>query len=342
VGADPATTTTAITPSQDKADSTNEEILVTGSRIRRANDDSPVPITTVSAAEIFQSGRISVGDVLNDLPQLRSSLGSQNSTSGIGTRGLNFLDLRGLGRSRTLVLINGRRQVTADIINNGNAVDINTLPTDLIDRVDIVTGGNSSIYGSDAIAGVVNFILKDNFEGLKLHGQSGVSKYGDAGNQYIAAVAGTNFADGRGNFAVNAEFAHQQDYYGSGRPNIRQNDAFVIVDTDVGASSDDVKDRVFYRDIRSSTISLGGQVGVRYANTATAPCGVDAVGSSFTCSSLFQPNGTLASQTGLRVGLGPNGSFVGGNGTTSRENRLLVLSPDVKRYSFNAIGHYEI
>jgi outer membrane receptor protein involved in Fe transport len=324
VGADPATTTTAITPSQD------------------ANDDSPVPITTVSAAEIFQSGRISVGDVLNDLPQLRSSLGSQNSTSGIGTRGLNFLDLRGLGRSRTLVLINGRRQVTADIINNGNAVDINTLPTDLIDRVDIVTGGNSSIYGSDAIAGVVNFILKDNFEGLKLHGQSGVSKYGDAGNQYIAAVAGTNFADGRGNFAVNAEFAHQQDYYGSGRPNIRQNDAFVIVDTDVGASSDDVKDRVFYRDIRSSTISLGGQVGVRYANTATAPCGVDAVGSSFTCSSLFQPNGTLASQTGLRVGLGPNGSFVGGNGTTSRENRLLVLSPDVKRYSFNAIGHYEI
>ncbi len=280
--------------------------------------------------------------MLNDLPQLRSSLGSQNSTSGLGVRGLNFLDLRGLGRSRTLTLINGRRQVTADIINNGNAVDINTLPTDLIERVDIVTGGNSSIYGSDAIAGVVNFILKDNFDGLQLHGQSGVSKYGDAGNQYLSAVAGTNFADGRGNFAVNVEYAHQEDYYGSGRPNLRQNDAFVIVDTDVGASSDDVKDRIFLRDLRSTTISLGGQLGVRYANTATAPCGVDAVGSSFTCAYLFQPGGNLVNQTGLRVGLGPNGNFVGGNGTTSREGQLLVLSPNLKRYVANAIGHFEV
>lgn len=326
----------------DAAEPEAGEVVVTGSRIRRPNDDSPVPVTTITPAEIFSSGRISVGDVLNDLPQLRSSLGSQNSTSGLGTRGVNFLDLRGLGRARTLVLTNGRRQVTADIINTGNAVDINTLPTDLIERIDIVTGGNSSIYGSDAIAGVVNFILKRDFEGVQLHGQAGVSSYGDAGNQYASIVAGTNFADGRGNIAFNAEFAHQQDYYASGRPNLRQNDAFVVVDTDTGASSDDVKDRIFYRDLRSSTISLGGQVGIRYANTATAPCGVDAVGSSFTCGFLFQPAGNLASQTGLRVGLGPNGNYVGGNGTTSREGRLVVLSPDVKRYVFNAIGHFEV
>ncbi|QNQ07849.1 TonB-dependent receptor domain-containing protein [Sphingomonas alpina] len=327
----------------DAADANDDTIIVTGSRIRRPNDDSPVPITTVSKEEIFQSGRISVGDVLNDLPQLRSSLGSQNSTSGLGTRGVNFLDLRGLGRSRTLVLINGRRQVSADIINNGNAVDINTLPTDLIDRVDIVTGGNSSIYGSDAIAGVVNFVLKDNFEGLQFHGQSGVSRYGDAGNQYASVVAGTNFAEGRGNIALNVEFAHQSDYYASGRPNLRQNDAFVVVDTD-STPGDDVKDRAFYRDLRSSTISLGGQVGIRYS-AAAAPCGKDAAGSvnsAYTCGFLFQPDGSLVSQTGLRVGLGPNGNFVGGNGTTSREGKLVVLSPDIKRYVANAIGHFEI
>lgn len=323
------------------ASPTEETIIVTGSRIRRPNDDSPVPITTVTAAEIFQSGRISVGDVLNDLPQLRSSLGSQNSTSGLGTRGVNFLDLRGLGRARTLVLINGRRQVSADIINNGNAVDINTLPTDLIDRIDIVTGGSSSIYGSDAIAGVVNFILKDNFEGVQLHGQTGVSTYGDAGNQYASIVAGTNFADGRGNIAINAEYAHQSDYYASGRPNLRQNNAFVIVDTD-STPFDDVKDRVYYRDLRGATISLGGQLGFRYANTAGAPCGNDAVGSSFTCSYLFQPDGSLVNQTGLRVGLGPNGNFIGGNGTTSREGKLVVLSPDLQRYVVNAIGHFEV
>lgn len=323
------------------AEEETDTVVVTGSRIRQPNTDSPVPITTVTGAQIFQTGRISVGDVLNQLPQLRSSLGSQNSTSGLGTRGLNFLDLRGLGRQRTLVLINGRRQVTADIINNGNAVDINTLPTDLIDRVDIVTGGNSSIYGSDAVAGVVNFIVKDNYEGLALHAQAGVSKYGDAGNQYISLVAGTNFAEGRGNIAINAEFAHQQDYYASGRPNLRQNDGFVIVDTDTASPSDSVIDRAFYRDIRSTTISLGGQLGFRYSNAA-APCGKDAVGSAFTCSYLFQPNGDLVSQTGSRVGLGPNGNFIGGNGSSSREDKLMVLSPDLKRYVFNAVGHFEI
>jgi outer membrane receptor protein involved in Fe transport len=326
------------------AEQGGNDVVVTGSRIRRPNDDSPIPITTVTAENIFETGRISVGDTLNQLPQLRPSLGSQNSTAGLGVRGLNFLDLRSLGRARTLVLVNGRRHVSADIINNGNAVDINTLPTDLIQRVDIVTGGVSSVYGSDAIAGVVNFVLKDNFDGLQLHGQNGVSKYGDAGNQYVSVVAGKNFADGRGNIAFNAEFAHQQDYYASGRPNLRQNDAFVIVDTDVGASSDSTVDRQFYRDIRSTTISLGGQLGFR--NSASAPrCGLDPVGSAnsaFTCAYLFQPDGSLVPQTGQRVGIGPNGSFIGGNGTTSREGNLLVLSPDLKRYVFNALGHFEV
>ena len=344
--ASPAFAQATTPPADTVANALEDEgdtVIVTGSRIRLPNADSPVPITTVPSDQIFQTGRISVGDVLNEMPQLRSSLGSQNSTSGLGTRGLNFLDLRSLDRERTLVLINGRRQVTSDIINTGNAVDINTLPTDLIDRIDIVTGGNSSIYGSDAIAGVVNFILKDDFQGVKLHGQTGVSKYGDAGNQYISVVAGTNFAGGRGNIAINAEFAHQQDYYASGRPNLRQNDGFVVVDTDAAASpADDVKDRFFYRDIRSATISLGGQLGFRYGNSPTAPCGVDAVGSSFTCAYVFQPNGELTRQSGLRVGLGPNGNFIGGNGTSSREGKLLVLQPDLKRYVFNALGHFEI
>ena len=337
----------ATAPAGTAAADTEETIVVTGSRIRRPNDDSPVPVTTVAPRDIFDSGRVTVGDVLNDLPQLRSTIGTQNSTSGIGVRGLNFLDLRGLGRSRTLTLINGRRQVSADIINGvfsgqGNSIDINTIPTDLIERVDIVTGGNSSIYGSDAIAGVVNFVMKDNFEGTQLRARSGISQYGDAGNQYVALTTGMNFDEGRGNIALSGEFSHQTDYYASGRPNLRQNDAFVITDTDTTPSFDATPDRTFYRDIRSTTLSLGGQLGIRFANTATAPCGVDAVGSSFTCASIFQPDGSLIAQTGQRVGLGPNGNFVGGNGTSSREGELVALSPDVKRYAFNLIGHYEM
>ena len=320
------------------------EIVVTGSRIRRPNDSSPIPITSLGSQEIFETGRISVGDTLNQLPQFRASLGSQNSTSGLGVRGLNLPDLRGLGRARTLTLVNGRRHVTADIINNGNAVDLNTMPTDLIERIDVVTGGVSSVYGSDAIAGVVNFVLKDSYEGLELHGQNGVSKYGDAGNQYVSIVAGKNFADGRGNIAINAEFAHQEDYYASGRPNLRQNNGFVVVDTDTTSSSDDTPDRRFFRDIRSTTISPGGQLGFRYSSAA-APCGRDPVGSAnsaFTCAYLFQPDGSLAAQTGERVGIGPNGSFIGGNGQTGRDGNLLVLSPDVKRYVVNALGHFEV
>ncbi len=336
--------TAATTTQTPVAEETSEDqIVVTGSRIRRPNDDSPVPVTTVTAAEIFQSGRISVADTLNDLPQLRSTVTSQNSTSGLGVRGLNLLELRGLGTSRTLVLVNGRRHVSSEIINNGNSPDINTFPTDLIERVDIVTGGNSSIYGSDAVAGVVNFVLKNNYDGLQLRGQSGISKYGDAGNQYISAVAGRNFDDGRGNIAINAEYAHQSRYYGGGRPNLAQNDAFVVVDTDPAGSvngSDGIPDRIYYRDLRSTTISNGGQIGIR--QPAAGPCGLDGVGAAFTCAYLFQPDGTLVPQTGLRVGLGPNGNFVGGNGANSREGEFLVLSPEVTRYAINLIGHYEI
>jgi outer membrane receptor protein involved in Fe transport len=338
-----AQTTPAGAPAADAEAESASAIIVTGSRIRRPNETSTVPITSVTAVEIQQSGRISVADTLNDLPQLRSTVSSQNSTSGLGTRGLNLLDLRGLGTSRTLVLVNGRRHVSSEIINNGNAPDINTFPTDLIERVDIVTGGNSSIYGSDAVAGVVNFILKDNYDGFQLRGQSGVSKYSDAGNQYVSAVAGKNFAEDRGNIAINLEYAHQSRYYGSGRPNLRQNDAFVVVDTDPAGApngSDGIPDRLFFRDIRSTTISTGGQVGIR--QPAAGQCGLDGVGSAFTCAYLFQADGSLIPQTGLRVGLGPNGNFVGGNGYIGREGQLLVLSPEVSRYGANLIGHFEI
>lgn len=347
--------TAAAQPPATQPDSTTDQgapdVVVTGTRLRIPNAESIAPITSVTSQQIFDSGRVQVGDVLNDLPMLRSTLSSQNSLTGsLGLRGITALDLRGLGTIRTLTLVNGRREVAADIINNNPIVDINTLPTDLIDRVDIVTGGGSAVYGSDAIAGTVNFILKDHYSGIGIHGQTGVSKYGDAGDQYISIVAGHNFADGRGNIAFNAEFSHQSRYFASDRPEYSHNDAFVITSTDVPANTvnggDGIFDRTFYQDIRSATISLGGQVGIRYSNAA-APCGLDAntnTGgrSAFTCAFLFQPDGSLVQQTGTRVGLGPNGNFLGGNGTSSREGELLTLTPDLKRYAFNALGHFEI
>jgi outer membrane receptor protein involved in Fe transport len=330
-------------PAED--DAGENVIIVTGSRIVQPNLESANPVGVVRGEELEASGNNSIGDLLNDLPQLRSTYSQQNSTRNLGNRGLNLLDLRGIGTQRTLVLVDGRRHVGSDILINMTSVDVNTIPTELVDRIDIVTGGASSVYGADAVAGVVNFVMKKNFEGLKLRGSAGISTYGDLGSQYLSAVYGKNFADGRGNFAVSASYSHVSRGNAANRPHLAQNDGFLVIDTDPAGAvngSDGVFDRQYFKDIRSTTISLGGQLGFRYPNTATAPCGVDSAGSSFTCAFLFQNDGSVIPQTGTRVGLGPNGSFVGGNGYSGREGRLIELNPDLKRYVFNAMAHFEI
>jgi outer membrane receptor protein involved in Fe transport len=351
--------------SQDQGDSDardREDVVITGSRIRSPNAESVVPITTISAAELTQTARTSIGDVLNDLPQLTSTFSQSNSTRFLGTGGLNLLDLRGLGTQRTLVVVNGRRHVGSDILNNAVSVDVNTIPTDLIEAVDIVTGGNSAVYGSDALAGVVNFRLKNNFDGLQIRAQGGVSDEKDAGTYFVSLTGGKNFADGRGNLAVNLEYARTEDLFGSGRKAYRQNDTFITTNIDAAGAGlngnlnfDGIPDASFFRDIRVGTFSDGGLVSIAGgglgANSA-ARCGRDPLGRAYTCNYLFRPDGTLALQTGTRVGIAggtaaaptatPAGSFLGGNGNTRREGTLLQLLPQIDRYSANLIGHFDV
>jgi outer membrane receptor protein involved in Fe transport len=328
----------AATPADEPA---APDVVVTGSRIARPNDTSIVPVMSLNHAELTDTGRVSIGDQLNDLPALRSTFSQQNSTRFLGTAGLNLLDLRGLGPQRTLVLVNGRRHVGGDILSSGVATDINTIPTDLIDRVDIVTGGDSAVYGSDAIAGVVNFVLKDHYQGLALHAQGGISEHGDAGSYFASLVAGKNFADGRGNIAVNLEYARQNDFYASDRSDLQTVTNFVIVDTDPGGTpngSDGNPDRILFSDIRSATTSDGGFLSFA---SPTGACGKDKDARNFNCTFLFQPDGSLVAQTGTRVGLAANGNFLGGNGYVGREGRLLGILPRNTRYSANALGHFE-
>lgn len=325
---------TETAPADETVDSANpgDAIIVTGSRIRRPNLESQVPVVSISGDEFFERGNTSVGDTLNELPALRSTFSQSNSTRFLGTSGLNLLDLRGLGTQRTLVLVNGRRHVGSDVLSNAVSPDTNTFPTDLIERVDVVTGGNSAIYGSDALAGVVNFVLKDSYEGIQLRGQGGISKYGDAGSYYASLLAGKNFADGRGNIAINLEYARQDDFYASGRPNLRQNDAFITVDTDPAGStngSDGTPDALFYRDIRSGTYSNGG--------TFLSYLG----GASYT-PFLFQPDGTLVQQTGIQTGRPPVPAYLGGNGDNFRDGTQFGLTPTLDRYSANLIGRFEV
>ncbi len=349
---------TLLAQDQTGADKNIDEVVVTGSRIARPNLESPVPVTTVSAEELFETGSTSVGDLLNDLPALRSTFSQSNSSRFLGTTGLNLLDLRGLGTQRTLVLVNGRRHVGSDILSNAVSPDVNTFPTDLIERIDVVTGGSSAVYGSDAIAGVVNFVLKKDFEGLQFRGQGGQSAEGDGGNYYASVLAGTNFLDDRGNIAVNFEYAKQEPFFASDRDNLAHQGLFVLDQQDplngVGVvnGSDGIPDRHYYSDVRATTFSNGGSLLIAPAQPMGGsfyPCGAGPNISAttgfrvpYSCAFLFTPEGSLVPQTGTRIGFGANGNFNGGNGSNNREDKLLAIYPKLDRYSLNVIGNLEI
>ena len=329
-------------------------IVVTGSRIRRPNLESTVPITSITGESFFQQGQTNIGDTLNDLPQLRSTFAQQNPGLGIGIAGLNLLDLRGLGTQRTLVLVNGRRHVPADILNNAVSPDINTIPNDLIERVDIVTGGNSAIYGSDAIAGVVNFVLRRDYEGIQLRAQAGVADSGFGGNQYISGMVGKNFAEDRGNITLHAEYARNDRVFASDIPEFRLNNGFGVIDSDGGAGivngGDGFPDRAFFRGLSSASLHFNGLIPVNQQNVAGAACGrgtaatnggPNSNGTPYNCTYIFTNDGRLTPQTGTRFGSGIIGGIVGGNGQTGREGKALSVLPFTERYNFNLLSRYE-
>ncbi len=189
-----------------------EEIVVTGTRIARdPNAVSPVPVQVVSGEDIARSGKLNAADVLREVPALLTSVSSESSVDSVFNTGLpgttvgqSVLQLRGMGAERTLTLVNGRRHVGG--VAGTSSVDVASIPAALIERVEVLTGGASALYGADAVTGVINFIMKDDFEGLEFDVQGGLSSRGDAGTYGVNALWGTNFADGRGNVAIVADY----------------------------------------------------------------------------------------------------------------------------------------
>lgn len=171
-------------------------ILVTGSLIARPDLKVASPVQIIGQEEIQLKQVNSAEELLRDLPSVRPSLGSAVNNLGDGS---SRVDLRGLGSNRTLVLLDGRRVVP---FNFDGVVDLNSIPLALIDRVDVMTGGASSAYGADAVAGVVNFITKQNFSGLDLSANYRIAERGDAAQYRADLVVGTNFADDRGNIVL--------------------------------------------------------------------------------------------------------------------------------------------
>ena len=181
---------------QDQTPAGSEQsIVITGSRIKRPEVKSPVPIAVLGQQALLQDAAANIADTLNELPQV--GLGTTRTTTNFLTSGtgISTINLRTLGVNRTLTLVNGRRFIAG--FAGSSAVDVNNIPTDFIDRVEIVTGGSSAVYGSDAIAGVVNFILKDRFDGVQVRAQGGQTFRGDDPTYFASITAGQSLISDR-------------------------------------------------------------------------------------------------------------------------------------------------
>lgn len=181
---------------QEESSEEIEEVVVTGSRIKRRDFTSPSPLATVDRSTIEFSGQPTVEETLNQMPQVAPDFGRTSNNPGDGTSRIN---LRGMGAGRTLVMLNARRIAPSGV---GSAVDVNNLPQALIERVEIITGGATTVYGSDAVAGVVNFITRDDFDGLAIEGSAYTTQENDSDIYDLNIAYGSDFAGGRGHVTV--------------------------------------------------------------------------------------------------------------------------------------------
>ncbi|MDH4041004.1 MAG: TonB-dependent receptor [Gammaproteobacteria bacterium] len=203
---------------QDASANQLEEVIITGSRIARTGVDTPTPVTTLDADSMRISANVSLGTTLLELPQTGNVSGVSDSTSNftVSAAGISTIDLRNLGPQRTLVLVNGRRHVGGDS-ENPSAVDLNSIPDAFVERVELITGGASAVYGSDAMAGVINIITKKNFEGFEINGQYGESDENDGENKRIDLTWGSTFEGDRGYAIVNFGYNKVEDIFAKDR-----------------------------------------------------------------------------------------------------------------------------
>ncbi|MGE4063752.1 MAG: TonB-dependent receptor plug domain-containing protein [Rhodospirillaceae bacterium] len=203
-----------------------DEIVVTGTRVVRDGYEAPTPVSVIGIEQLDNQATSNLADSINQLPTLVGSSTPQgsvaNTTSGQGA--INGLSLRGLGTSRTLVLLNGQRTVGSILTG---VVDVSELPQHLIERVDVVTGGASAAYGSDALSGVVNFVLDTDFTGVKGEVSGGITTYGDQPNYKVNAAYGTPFAGGRGHFLISGEHVWDNGLLIGDRPWNREGHSFI-------------------------------------------------------------------------------------------------------------------
>ena len=301
-------------------------IVVTGSRIASPTVESPAPLQIVDAQGIDDAGVTNIQEVLLENPVFGTpGLSRTNSAFLTSGTGVATVDLRDLGSDRTLVLINGRRVVGS--LAGSATVDLNVIPTQFIERVDILTGGASSLYGSDAIAGVVNFVYKTDFEGVEANAQYGITEEGDDARYQANVTVGSNLADGDGNIMVHFGYSNEEGLLSRKRANTRVDDIDSIyfggefgVPTEPFFSSFPPQGRFI---TPGYTFTYGPDGTLQPCFTTNGP----------TCSSeVLDDDGNIV-YPDIGSGVGPNGF--------NRQN-FRTLAVPVERYLFAARGNYAV
>jgi outer membrane receptor protein involved in Fe transport len=309
-----------------------DEVIVTGSRIARPNLTQPTPVTTISSDELRMSGTPDLGKSLADLPSLGSTgtlAGSSNSFS--DTAGLNLPDLRRLGINRTLTLVDGKRHVGGS--PGSTAVDLGSIPISLVERVEIITGGASAVYGSDAVSGVINIITRKDFEGVAVNAEMGEATSGGYGKNYQAGLTlGSNFADDRGNFTVSIIRDHIGDVQATDLS--QSHEMGSVANPQNTGENDGIADRFLTRNVVSDQVDENGVLIPDHTLTSF---------SSDDGYIAFLPNGTpVPQQLRQYSNSGGFGSFPNGCSTCFGVEDYITVLPEIERTALQTTARYKL
>jgi outer membrane receptor protein involved in Fe transport len=345
---------TAIAQDADETADDDDNIVVTGTRISRPGVDTIRPAITVDTEEFDKRAFTNIADALNEIPAFGNGLtpnGAQNSF----TVGQNFVDLFNLGTQRTLTLVDGRRFVSSNVpIAFGSAgglqVDLNTIPVAMIKRIDVVPLAGAAIYGSDAIAGTLNVILRDDYEGAEFGGQYGVTEFGDFQTYQAQAVFGASTADGRGNTTLSVEYNEQEGGLLNKRPFFFADDPnlvnFGALDLDGDGNLDDVDGDgdadTFRRAFLNQTVQLFGPGGSVSPGTFLIP----SIGAGRLADGNFYQFDTSGNLQTCTPGTSPGASslFFAQGGTCGIDffDSVAQIRSPLERLVISSNSHYDI
>jgi iron complex outermembrane recepter protein len=295
------------------------EVVVTGSRVEREGFEAPTPLTVMGIEEMNAAPASNLAEFVNTLPSIVGSATPQNSNTSIssGAAGVNALNLRALGTVRTLVLVDGQRSVGS--LLNGT-VDVNNIPQALVQRVEVVTGGASAAYGSDAVAGVVNFILDKRFTGVKFEADGGMSTYGDNEGWRARAAFGTPFSGGRGHFLLSGDLVKDKGVMDADRD--WNNNGWYQITNPAFAAGNGAPERLITKNAALMNVTYGGII----TNTAL-------VGTAF---------GPGGSPYQFNYGTVRSPWMIGGEWETNQFNDVQSLNPEQDREGLFARVSYEL